>query len=339
MKGLKNYICFAIVILSALAFVLTSCGGGGGSSTVGGGGASLTAANAPQAASAAAQSIQLVQSDIFISIFDLSGNVGPASISSRTSKSFSKSLLKKILDKTMSISKTRIDKSEIHTAAVGSMPTTTVDCFDSGTVTITNAKWTVDPADEFNLKDLSANITANACKEEPYLWNGSMSIAVGGSILEPQKITTVSTPGFDTTDLDTSEKFTMTNLTTVIDYNTEFTIVAMTFTGTISGKINGNPIDFECKNYKINIIDESTVSLSGEIKPKCLGGWVTVKTNTPILQDVDCPTAGEIIITSGANSVKVVIAADSKISVYYNNTPVTGSPYPSCQDIIGLCGV
>ncbi|MBM4145057.1 MAG: hypothetical protein FJ240_02105 [Nitrospira sp.] len=339
MKGLKTYICFTIVILSALAFVLTSCGGGGGAGGGGGsnGGASLTNANAPQAASAAGQSVAFVQSTNFVSTFDLSGNVGPESISSKTSKSFSKSLLKNILNKTMSISKIQRHKSEIHTA--GSMPTTTVECFDSGTITISNAKWTDDPEDDFNLINLSATITAANCKEDPYLWNGSMSIALVGSSYEPTKITTVSKPTFTSTNTDINETITMTNLTTVIDLSEFGETEAITLTGTISGQVDGEPINVECKNFKIEFIDEETVSLSGEIKPTCLGGWVTVNTHKPIFTETgaDCPTAGEVILTSGANSVKIVIAADSKIYIYYNNTLVGGKPYDSCNDIAGLC--
>jgi len=333
MKGLKTCICFAIVILSALAFVLTSCGGGGGSSTGGGGVVpSLTNANAPQAGSAAGQSLAIVQSTSFASFFDLSGNVGAASISSKTSKSYSKSLLKKVLNKAVSISKTRI-----HIA--GSMPTTTVDCFDSGTLTISNAKWTDNPDDPSDLIDLSATITATACKEEPYTWNGSMTIALVGSSYAPTKITTVSTPGFTSIDSETNETFTMTNLTTVIDYfSSDVLEETITLTGTISGQVDGAPINLECKNFKIDMIDDETVSLSGDIKPTCLGFFVTVTTNTPIVTVLgdDCPTAGEIVLTSGANKVKIVIAADSKISIYYNDTLV--QTYNSCTNITGLCG-
>jgi hypothetical protein len=80
-----------------------------------------------------------------------------------------------------------------------------------------------------------------------------------------------------------------------------------------------------------------TVSISGRIKASCLGGWVTITTNNPIFipTNADCPTAGEVVITSGGNSVKVVIASDSKITIYYNNTLV--QTYNNCEDVDGLC--
>jgi hypothetical protein len=54
-----------------------------------------------------------------------------------------------------------------------------------------------------------------------------------------------------------------------------------------------------------------------------------------ILEDADCPTAGEVIATSGDNSVKMVIASDFKITIYFNNTLV--QTYNDCEGIYGLC--
>jgi hypothetical protein len=359
MKGLKTYICFAIVILSALAFALTSCGGGGGAG--GGGvsdtGASLTTANAPQAGSAVAQSVALVQSANFLINHDITFDIQSASISSKTSKSYSKSPLMRILNKAISISKTQGDKSGMHTA--GSMPTTVVDCLESGSVTISNAKWTDNTTDPTDFINLSANITANACTETPYIWNGSMSVAFEGPLSAPTKLT-VSMPSFTSTNTDPTpnETLTMTNLTiVVIPTGTEGSIdllsglpdATMTFTGTVSGKVNGttsnpgNPLNVQCNNFIIAMSNSGeTISLSGKIRPTCLGGLVTVTTNKPIVQaaGADCPTDGEIVLTSTANtnSVKIAIAADSKISIFYNNNNTPVQTYNSCTNIVGLCG-
>jgi hypothetical protein len=130
MKDFKIYICSAIVIFSAFAFVLTGCGGGGGGG--GGGGpqeASLTTANAPQAGGAAIQVANLVGPTSAL------GELQTASISSKTyCETYSKPPLKSILDKVISISKTQRHKSEVHIA--GSMPPTAENCSGGGTVTV-----------------------------------------------------------------------------------------------------------------------------------------------------------------------------------------------------------
>jgi hypothetical protein len=346
MKGLKNYICFAIVILSALAFVLTSCGGGGGGDNPPV--VLLTKDNAAKAGSAAIESValvELVQSAYFVNFiqFDFLAGVGALNVSPKTSKS----PLKSILNKAVSISKTRRDESEMHTA--GSMPNTTVECFESGNFLISNATWTgPDDASDSEAVNYKANITANACESQPERWSGSMHVEFEGPLDAPTKVT-ISNINLTYTNTDTNVTLTMTKLTVVITGTIDFDFLtdgAMTLTtGTISGSIDGDPINVECKNYKIEITGGDTFSLSGEIKPSCLGFLVAVNTTTdkPLIFPgslTECPTAGEIIIKSGAEikNVKTVIEADTKINIYYDNTPVTGSPYPSCTNIAGLCG-
>ena len=348
MKGLKKYICFAIVILSALAFVLTSCGGGGGDNPPV---VLLTKDNAAKAGSAAIQSlalVELVRSAYFIDFiyFDLLGNVEASNVSSKTSKSS----LKHILNKAVSISKTLGDKSGMHKA--GTMSDFPVNCPDGGFYFIKNAKWD-GPNDGSEVNNYSADITSlspNACEEIPRKWEGSMHVAFKGLIEEPTEVTiTISTLKYTNTDFNI--ELTMTNLIIVLTGNpvdvteTIPTDSAMTLTGNISGTIDGAPINFQLNNYTIAITDGETYSLSGNMKPICLPFSVNVTTPvTPVtltgsLLD-GCPTAGEIIIKSGAEikNVKTVIEADTKINIYYDNTPVTGSPYPSCTNIAGLCG-
>jgi hypothetical protein len=79
------------------------------------------------------------------------------------------------------------------------------------------------------------------------------------------------------------------------------------------------------------------LSLSGRIKPSCLGGWMVVTTNTPtfIPTGADCPTAGEVVVTAGGNSVKVVYASDFKVIIYYNDT--LAQTYNICEEVADLC--
>lgn len=135
----------------------------------------------------------------------------------------------------------------------------------------------------------------------------------------------------------------MTNLT--IDFTDltfagdELTGCKITLSGAISGNIGADPINQEYDNFKMVAnwdATGTTASISGRVKASCLGGWVTVATNTPVFipKDADCPTAGEIVVTSGGNRVKMVIASDSKITVYYNDAVV--QTYNKCEDVDGL---
>lgn len=120
----------------------------------------------------------------------------------------------------------------------------------------------------------------------------------------------------------------------------ELTSATIAITGAVSGSVSGEPVNIECDDYRMtfsSIASGETVSVSGRIKPSCLGGWVTITTNTPLFIPIGalCPTAGEVVALSGANSVKVVIASDSKITIYFNDSLVT--TYNNCKDVDGLC--
>jgi hypothetical protein len=79
------------------------------------------------------------------------------------------------------------------------------------------------------------------------------------------------------------------------------------------------------------------ITISGKIKPSCLGDWITITTPIPIFIPIgdDCPTAGEIVATSGEYNVKVVISSNYNITVYFNE--VLTETYANCREVMGLC--
>lgn len=340
MKKSGIYIKSFLLIFICLGMLLLSgCGGGGG-----GGGiteAPLTAANAPQAGGAAIQTVNLVGAASAL------GELQTSSISSKTSsktssETYLKPPLRSILDKVISISKIQRHKSEVHTE--GSMPPTTENCSGGGTITV-SATWIGpdNPPDESLAVDFRANMTFNSCKEGNEILNGSMSMVFEGPLSAPTKLT-VSTSKFTYADTAAKDSITMTNLNMVLtDFSfsgNELTGATIIMTGAVSGTVNGEPINVECDSYKTVFSSSGsgvTVSISGRIKASCLGGWVAVITNTPVFvpTGADCPTAGEIVVTSGGNSVKLVIASNSEITIYYNNTLV--QTYNNCEDVDGLC--
>ena len=130
---------------------------------------------------------------------------------------------------------------------------------------------------------------------------------------------------------------TITNIAMSSGSLTGFTV---SMSGSVSGTVSNNPINAEYDNTTISYSKSSsgtTLSLSGSMKEACLGGWVTMTTNKSLFIPTggSCPTDGEIVITSGGNSVKASIASDSKITIYYNNAIV--QTYSDCTEVKGAC--
>lgn len=332
----KVYIFSAGVIFIAFALVLTGCGGGGG----GGGQAQpetpITAEKAPAVAGA------VFQASNFSGLSTDFTGFGGTGISSASLRTQSKPPIKSILDKVVSIAKSQKNKSQICVA--GSMPPTTESCSGGGTVTVSGTWIGPDePTDPSQVVDFTANSTFNSCKEAETTMNGTMSIAFKGSLSAPTRLT-VSTSSFTFVNTEDNDNISMTNLsvdfTDLVFTGDELIGCTITLSGAVSGNVGADPINQEYDNFKM-VLNEgatgTTASISGRLKASCLGGWVTVATNTPVFipGDADCPTTGEIVVTSGGNSVKMVIASDFKITIYYNDAIV--QTYNNCEDVDGLC--
>jgi hypothetical protein len=156
---------------------------------------------------------------------------------------------------------------------------------------------------------------------------------------------TLSVTSFTYSNTETNDNIALTNLTMVITgislIENELASGTITIAGAISGTVDGDPINVEYDSYQIVFRSNTggeTVSVSGRIRARCLGGWATIATNIPLFTPAggDCPTAGELVITSGGNNVKIVIAPDSRINLYYNNTFI--QTYSNCENVDGLCG-
>lgn len=334
-KGIQVFKILFFAILSLTIIInLSGCGGGGG----GGGdtGSILKPENAPQAASAVSQAAQFVQ---FQSVLNMGGDVFKTSSTSTNSPS-STSLIS-IFNNILSISKAQRYKSELSIA--GSMPAETLQCTNGGTIT-DSATWTGpdEPKDPSEVADFKATMTFSSCKEEDTIMTGTVTIAFSGSLSNPTKFT-FSTSTFTVSKLP-NQVMTLTDfnmdITDLHLTNDELTKATLTMSGKVSGTINGTPVNVECDNYKVvgeTVNNGSKITISGKMKPSCIGGWVTITTNTPVFvpENADCPTDGEVIATSGENSVKMVIASDSKISIYFNNTLV--QTYNDCEGVVGLC--
>lgn len=343
-KLLKKQRKVLALMLIGLISLIYSCGGGGG----GGGSsqtstrqeASLTSDNSQKASGGALQTINFVGGTYsVISSSSRSGKPGDKDISSL------KSPLIDTLESIISISKDENFK-KVYTLENGNReasegPTTTIGlhCSYGGTMTVMTYT-----GDESDPVDLNESVTFNSCKNSSAITlDGSMNLKVEGSISNPTKMT-FSSPSLTYVNTTTNDNMRMTNVTLTLSSITmssgSLTGFTMSMSGSVSGTVSNNPIDAEYDNTIISYSENSsgiTLSLSGSVKEACLGGWVTITTNKSLFIPTggSCPTDGEIVITSGGNSVKVVIASDSKITVYYNNAVV--QTYNDCTEVNGAC--
>jgi len=118
---------------------------------------------------------------------------------------------------------------------------------------------------------------------------------------------------------------------------------SVTLGGSVTGVTAGEAINVECDSFRLVFASDPTggmaVYVSGRINASCLGGWVSMVTNSPVYVPVNggCPTAGDIVASAGGNAVRVVIAEDSGIAIYFNDNLV--KTFNSCNQVKGLCSL
>jgi hypothetical protein len=315
----KPYILLALAF--ALAVVAVSCSGGGGD----GGGmtpATLTSSNAGASVSAVSQAIGLLDPTIS------SGNlVVPVSVSTEKP-------LNVLIDRMTALSRTLTAGPTIQaTYHEGPVP-----CSGGGTMTM-DVSWTGpdQPIDIHDIVDLHMTVTASNCVEYPNTINGTLSMTFIGPLDMPTGFK-FSAPNSHFTDSTYPFDMTMSGFSVAIANLTADGGTA-TLNGAVTGTVDTEAINEEFKNFRIVYSEaggQNGYSLSGSMKASCLGGWVTVSTPVTISGPVDtCPTAGRIDITSGDDTVNVVINPDSSIDVSFNTALV--DTYADCNSLTGVC--
>lgn len=339
------------VALSFATLAVYGCGGGGGGG--GGGGeektpAPLTSSNAPSAASGAIQAVSLTGlGEGLSSIALLSKRLAGTAPAVDSGK---KPPLMRIID--IALSSAQANKAKKY-AAPGSMPQETINCpgpdgidgntDDSGTMTM-SASWSDMNETTYDIKDFNASISSSSCVMGTETLNGTMTFSVGGWLSAPTSMTLSATMTYS--DTYNGDNITMTNFSmtlsdlTVDSVTGEFTTATFTLDGTVSGTSEGDPINLEFDNYSMALTESAegtSITISGSLKEPCVGGWVTVYTDTSIFVPAagDCPTAGVVRVVSGTNTVKVEFTSDTHVHVYFNDTHI--QEYSSCEDVDGLC--
>ncbi|NWG02687.1 MAG: choice-of-anchor D domain-containing protein [Syntrophaceae bacterium] len=218
-------------------------------------------------------------------------------------------------------------------------------CEEGGSV---NLKITWDgpqlPTDPSQIMNLNMDMTFESCMQYGCSINGKVEISFEGPLIAPTKITLL-VPELTYVNTYTGDDVTIKNLTITIagfsmDILDDFLSGTITISGVVSGMVSGSEIDVECDQFKIDFNLSSggtTIAISGKIKATCLGDWITITSKEPIFIPAgeDCPTAGEIIVTSGGCQVRIVISSDYQINVYFNETLI--KTYNNCHEVMGLC--
>jgi len=323
------------VTLTLLCFLM-SCGGGGGASTSRGGGmnALLTSSNAGEVGDTVVQAVKLVAPTSAM------GDLRTSRISS-----VKRPPLSSILEKVVSASAN--GGVTIHSEA---LTTINNNCADGGNIAIN-----IDSVNPLN-KVINADVDVNSCTTGTETLNGTMNVryvmnSIGdladptlNSLKDFEKVT-ITTSHFTYVNTANNDDITLSGVTLVLkDFTYNGNILtggSVTLGGSVTGDVAGDVINVECDSFRLVFASDPagnmTVSVSGRIDASCLGGWVDMVTNVPVFIPANggCPTAGDIVASAGGDSVRVVIAGNSAITIFFNNDPI--QTFNSCNEVEGLC--
>jgi hypothetical protein len=321
MKKYKSLHVTGILVLS-LATLMAGCGGGGGdTSRSGGPDATLTASNASQAGDAVVQAVKLIAPATL-------GQVKAGSVSPEK-----RSPLAAIFQNIAPVVGQRW-ASEKQSSAIYHK-----DCSGGGDIEVTNLS-------PVSADHVEADVTVNSCKIGSSIMNGTLKVTLPiDQADDPLHATefTIEVSSFTYSDsittLSLTDNFIMVARDFSYDGNTP-TSGTITLGGTVSGTTGSGPINIGCDSLEFQFSADSSgvaVSVSGRINASCLGGWVTLSTNQAIFfpSNASCPTGGEVVISSGGNSVTMHVEASSKIDIYFNGSLI--QTFNDCSEVVGLC--
>jgi len=323
MRKLSGLFTTAILALSLTA-LFNGCGGGGTSTSRGGGtDATLTVSNASQVGDVVTQAVKLVAPATAL------GEVKGASLSPVKSAPLTR-IFENVVPAVGKQVANQKQSNALHTEP----------CPNGGDIEVTN----------IGVPDLSGHVkvdvNVNACTIGAEAMNGALKVTVPLSgISDLAHITEFTIEVSSFTYSDPHSSISLTDNFTMIANNITYsgnslTGGSLTLGGTVSGLIDGEAINIGCDSFGLSFsvnTEGVKVSVSGRINASCLGGWVSMVTNQPVFLPANalCPTVGQILASSGGNSVSVTIGADSRIDISFNGTLV--QTYTNCNEVIGIC--
>ena len=323
MRKLSGPFLTAIAALS-LVSLFNGCGGGGASTSRGGGtDATLTASNASQVGDAVTQAVKLVAPATAL------GEVKGASLSPIRSAA-----LISIFEKVVPVVRNHA-ANEKQSSAIS-----TRNCPGGGSIE-------VGVPVPVSLDHVKADVNVNACTIGAEVMNGALKVTVPtGAVSDLAHVTEFTVEASSFTYTDPHSSISLTDNFTMIANNISYrgdslAGGSLTLGGTVSGTIDGSPINIGCDSlgFQFGAPDTSgvTVSVSGRMNASCLGGWVSLNTNQWVFlpSGAQCPTGGEIVVSAGGSSVKVSIQSNSTIDIFFNGSLI--QTYDNCTKVTGLC--
>lgn len=333
MKNNKKLLCILATLLIISVLALFSCGGGGGDASSTGGGktnVALTSENAPQAAAAVSQAVGAI-----LPVVDAAGdNALPGAAASMPASS-GQAPIKALLMLGIAAAQKQMQQSAGYAAAGSNSYSDS--CANGGSFSV-SISWDRD-ADFLNLR---GNVTFNACREATTYMNGTMSLAFTGSYTSPTAVNMTANLTYE--DSYSSTRLTMSALNfyaTDVGSGLDFSQARIVMSGSISGTAQGETIrDFRCDNLTVDfglVGGGRTMSVSGRVRSACLDTWLTLSTATPVTMPTgsDCPTAGDITATVGADATRLVVHTNTSIDLYFNGT--LKETYSNCNAINAEC--
>jgi hypothetical protein len=321
MRKKRSGVLLSVFLLVGFALALSNCGSGGGTITL----AELTADNAPQVAGSM---------DQVMSLIDPASSLGEIEVAAASSGA----PLARVIDTMKAISEKQLPSPMI--TAQDSMYEE-IPC-DSGSGTV-SADWDESDliTDPFAVLDLKVTMHFVDCTMGEETLDGSATMKFTGTFSDPTKITITSSnlnyKNAGSPDGETD--ITMTGFS--MDVTSTPSGGTMTISGKVSGVSDGVAVDEELDDLVLTmeaVPGGGEVTIAGNVKPSCVGGWITLSTATPIFIPVgeECPTDGNVQAASDGNVVSIVVGpGTTETTVYFNDAEVAS--YPDCEGVGGLC--
>lgn len=342
-----------MTILAAFCFALWSCGGGGsdGPGVVLQGDTALTETNAPTAAAGLLKAADIIG--------PLEGISGALAVSSATTAAATlQKPISNILSITISAAKHQKNSTDKNAPTAFLPLPYTVSCPDGGSLTLQNATWDgpSEPTSPDEVENFSGSVSFNECKKGTLSLDGSAKISIEGFASAPESVELTASMTYNDSATDTTLQ--LSNLNAQVS-NMGPGIALKNATIELSGSVEGvlgeesinisfdhfvvsftsftEPAAYESAKTTAPTVTGKTVALSGRIKTSCLNTWLTVTTAVPIkfIQGELCPSAGDLSLASQSNIIRVVIAENFEISLYFNAEWV--ETYEDCTKLKVLC--
>ncbi|MGI9321757.1 MAG: hypothetical protein ACR2O5_10115 [Thiogranum sp.] len=300
-----NYVNAAVFV--SVSALLGACGGGGG----GGGGGNVTASSAPVTISATNAEEVAAASYKTTAGLEGSGSGATGFLTGAVTQTTSPGI--DLVDVLISQAKTIPQLASANPAGslTGVVVSETIDCFNSGSMSIT-----FDDSD--NDQQLSTgdsmSFAANNCTEDGMIMNGSVTmnnVSVSGDPVSAPHSMQLSMQANNFTITEGAETIALNGGMTIAESTNDGVLFTHSITGS-SIQVTEGGVSAGLSNFSIEATEDNntlayTLDLNATVNSSELGGSVTIVTDTVFAGiDPNEPSSGQATIT-GANNSRVTL--------------------------------